>query len=297
MKERIERLKRYYKESNSAIKLIIINLAVFVVFWLMHVIDFLFKLNVKGVADAYTILPSSFTSLAYRPWTLFTYMFRHLDFGHLFFNMLFFYFFGRLFVEYLGNKRLVSTFILGGMAGGLLYIIFFNIFPVFSEVVAIGHNLGASGAVMAIGAGIATYAPKAEIHLPFNLRVRVIWVVGFFILKDLLVFPEGTNAGGLLAHFGGALFGYFSIIQFKKGKDINAPFVGFVESIGRWFKAKPKVKKVYSKKDEKSSTRTKQKPTSDHQQKINEILDKINRSGYESLSKEEKDFLFKISDD
>lgn len=289
-----DEIVRYYREGDAMAKLILVNLGVFILFWFFLLIDFLFQSNMSAAVESWTVLPSDVSKLIFKPWTLLTYMFRHMGFGHLFWNMLSLYIFGKVFIDYLDGRRLLSTYILSGLAGAALYILFYNIFPVFSEVVAGGTNRGASGAVMGVGVAIATYAPQSEFRLPFGLRLRILWIVAFFVLKDLLVFPEGNNAGGLLAHFGGAIFGYVSIRQLQKGRDITAGFSRFMDNIANWFKPKPKVRKVYS-----NSTRTKSDVEyntrkADQQQKMDEILDKISRSGYESLSKEEKDYLFKI---
>lgn len=285
-----------YKNGDAMIKLIFINVAVFVFFWFLALIDYLFKIQIAGGFNYYTALPSGISEFIKKPWTIFTYMFRHADFGHILWNMVFFYIFGRSFVTYLGGKKLLNTFILSGFSGGLLYIIAYNIFPAFSDVAEISRNIGASGAIMGVAVAIVTYAPNAEITLPFNLRVRLLWIVLFSIVKDLMFFPEGNNAGGLLAHFGGAIFGYVSIRQFQKGRDITLGFGRFMDSIANWFKPKSKIKKVYSNSNS-SKSKMKVVRSNKDQEEVNEILDKISRSGYESLSKSEKDFLFKFGKD
>ncbi len=290
-----------YKNGDAMIKLIFINVAIFVFFWFLALLDYLFKINTAVGFEFYTILPSNLSEFIKRPWTLFTYMFRHADFGHILWNMLFFYIFGRTFVTYLGGKRLLSTFILSGISGGLLYMIAYNVFPAFTDAVGFATNRGASGAIMGVAVALVTYAPNAEITLPFNLRVRLLWIVLFSIVKDLMFFPEGNNAGGLLAHFGGAIFGYVSIRQFQKGRDITAGFGKFMDNIANWFKPKSKIKKVYSNsknsKSRSSDSKMKVVRSNKEQEEVNEILDKISRSGYESLSKAEKDFLFKFGKD
>tara|TARA_R110002096_G_scaffold74101_1_gene175505 strand:+ start:29290 stop:30180 length:891 start_codon:yes stop_codon:yes gene_type:complete len=293
LKDKIEQL---YKDGDAMIKLIFINVAVFVFFWFLALLDFLFKINTSGAFEYYTVLPSNLSEFIFKPWTLFTYMFRHAGFVHILWNMLFFYIFARTFITYLGGKKLFSTFILSGISGGILYMLAYNIFPAFSDVVGVSNNRGASGAIMGVAVAIATYAPHAEISLPFNIRIRLLWIVLFSIVKDLVFFPEGNNAGGLLAHFGGAIFGYISIRQFQKGRDLTSGFDKFMDSIANWFKPKSKIKKVYSSGNKSRSNSTAVRTNKD-QERVNEILDKISRSGYESLSKSEKDFLFKFGKD
>lgn len=291
-----DKIVTFYKNGDAMIKLIVINVAVFILFWFFALIDFLFKVNTSSSIEYYTVLPSNLSEFIIRPWTLFTYMFRHSDFGHILWNMLFFYIFGRSFITYLGGKKLLSTFVLSGISGGLLYMIAYNIFPAFSDVVEVATNRGASGAIMGVAVAMVTYAPNAEISLPFNLRIRLLWIVLFSVVKDLIYFPEGNNAGGLLAHFGGAIFGYISILQFQKGKDITAGFGKFMDNIANWFKPKSKIKKVYTNSGSSSNKSAPSRSNQD-QSRVNEILDKISRSGYESLSKSEKDFLFKFGKD
>lgn len=291
-----DKIVSFYKDGDAMIKLIVINVAVFVLFWFLALIDFLFKINLSRGFEFYTVLPSNLSEFVFRPWTLFTYMFRHAGFSHILWNMVFFYIFGRTFITYLGGKKLLSTFILSGISGGILYMIAYNVFPAFSEVVDVASNRGASGAIMGVAVAIATYAPNAEISLPFNIRIRLLWIVLFSVIKDLVYFPEGNNAGGLLAHFGGAIFGYISIRQFQKGKDITIGFASFMDNISNWFKPKSKIKKVYSKPGSTPSRSTSLRNNKD-QDRVNDVLDKISRSGYESLSKVEKDFLFKFGKD
>lgn len=291
-----DKITSLYKEGDAMVKLIFINIAVFTFFWILALVDYLFQLKISAPFEYYTVLPSNLKEFIFRPWTLFTYMFRHEGFSHILWNMIFLYIFGRSFVTYLGGKTFLSTFILSGISGGLLYMIAYNLFPVFSEDVYSTTNRGASGAIMGVAMAIGFYAPTAEVRLPFDIRIRLIWIALFFIVKDLVFFPEGNNAGGLLAHFGGALFGYLSILQYKKGKDITAGFGQFMDTIANWFKPKSKIKKVYTNSNKATRNSNASRSTQD-QELMNEILDKISRSGYESLSKQEKDFLFKFGKD
>lgn len=289
-----EEIKTSFQQGDALTRLILINLGVFVIFLLLEIIGFLFRFELADVFVSWTALPSSLTTFITRPWTLITYMFLHEGFLHILFNMLWLFFGGRLFMEYMGGRRLLSTYILGGLAGGILYIIAYNLFPSFSESVAISTNRGASAGVMAIVIGVATYAPRYPVKIFFTLNAQLWMIAAAALLMDLINLGDGNNAGGHIAHLGGALFGYLSVKQLKQGKDWTAGFSKFMDNIANWFKPKPKIKKVYS---NTTSDRNFKERQVHNQQRMDEILDKISRSGYESLSKEEKDYLFKIGKD
>lgn len=289
-----EEIKTSFQQGDALTRLILINLGVFVIFLLLEIIGFLFRFELADVFVSWTALPSSLTTFITRPWTLITYMFLHEGFLHILFNMLWLFFGGRLFMEYMGGRRLLSTYILGGLAGGILYIIAYNLFPSFSESVAISTNRGASAGVMAIVIGVATYAPRYPVKIFFTLNAQLWMIAAAALLMDLINLGDGNNAGGHIAHLGGALFGYLSVKQLKQGKDWTAGFSKFMDNIANWFKPKPKIKKVYS---NTTSDRNYKERQVNNQQRMDEILDKISRSGYESLSKEEKDYLFKIGKD
>ncbi|AEV32144.1 putative membrane protein [Owenweeksia hongkongensis DSM 17368] len=289
-----EEIRTSFKQGDALTRLILVNLAVFVVFLLLRIIGFLFQIQLADIFTQWTALPSNLGTLATRPWTLFTYMFLHEGFLHILFNMLWLYFGGRLFMEYMGGRRLLSTYILGGLAGGILYIIAYNLFPSFSEAVVISNNRGASAGVMAIVIGVATYAPRYPVKIFFTLNAQLWMIAAAALLMDLIYLGDGNNAGGHIAHLGGALFGYLSVSQLKNGKDWTEGFSKFMDNIANWFKPKPKMKTVYTNTSKKANYREKQVH---NQQRMDEILDKISRSGYESLSKEEKDYLFKIGKD
>lgn len=289
-----EEIRTSFKQGDALTRLILVNLGVFVVFLLLRIIGFLFKFPLAEFFTQWTALPSNLSTLATRPWTLFTYMFLHEGFLHILFNMLWLFFGGRLFMEYMGGRRLLSTYILGGLAGGILYIIAYNLFPSFSEAVVFSNNRGASAGVMAIVVGVATYAPRYPVKVFFTLNAQLWMIAAAALLMDLIYLGDGNNAGGHIAHFGGALFGYLSVKQLKNGNDWTEGFSKFMDNIANWFKPKPKMKTVYTNTKRDTSYREKQVH---NQQRMDEILDKISRSGYESLSKEEKDYLFKIGKD
>jgi membrane associated rhomboid family serine protease len=289
-----DQIKQQIKQGDGLMRLLIINVAVFLVYALSFTLSALFKADIRPFLVDILALPSDLGKLIFRPWTLVTYMFFHQDFFHLLVNMVMLYFSGMLFREFLGTRKLVSYYVLGGLAGGLLYVLFYNVFPLFEETVALSNNRGASAGVMAIIIAAASYRPQMPVRLLFAIEVKL-WVVAvLFVLLDLVNLPV-ENPGGHIAHLGGALFGYLAIVQYKKGKDISEGFSQFLHNLQQLFQPKPKIRKVYSnkgtrKKEQSSSRQTKDK-------RMDDILDKISRSGYDSLTKAEKDFLFKIGKD
>jgi hypothetical protein len=216
-------------------------------------------------------------------------MFLHENIWHILFNMLVLYFSGSIFLEYLGERRFSITYILGGLTGALLYIIAFNIFPVFSPVLNVSTAIGASAAVMAILIAIATYIPHYAVHLLFLGPVKLKYIALFYIVIDLLSISS-SNSGGHIAHLGGAIYGYLYIKSTQRGNDLALNLNKLFNKLLVWFKAKPKMNTVYSSNKKRETNVSKA-----DQSRVDSILDKISKSGYESLSKEEKEFLFKSS--
>ncbi len=235
-------------------------------------------------------VPAALEVLVFQAWGLLTYMFLHLDFWHLFANMFWLYYLGQLFVQFLGEKKLLSLYLVGGIAGGLLYIIAFNLFPVFKGILPVSRALGASASVMAIVVGLATYAPNYAIRIVLIGDVKLKYIAIFSFVMDVLS-VSGTNSGGHIAHLGGAALGYYFAKEWGKGKDITAWIYVPINFIASLFKSSSasKLKVKYKSKKKKSSKK------SDNQSEVDAILDKISRSGYESLSKSEKETLFKAS--
>jgi len=271
------------RSSNTLTRIIVINI---IVFLLANIFVNIPRLGVY-VYD-YFALPSSLHKLLYRPWTLITYMFLHVETMHLIFNMLWLYWFGIIFTDFMGSKRLLYTYLLGGIAGGLLFILFSNIFMP-------GANLvGASAGIMAIIIATAILVPDYELHLIFFGAVKLKYLaIGAFVLTSLVDFS--VNSGGKVSHIGGALYGILYIYQYRKGTDYAEIVGNFVQKIGKFFtllKAGAKMKKVGG-----SGIRQKNTTGDEKQKKIDAILDKISASGYDALTKEEKDFLFKSTKD
>ncbi|MFP3859841.1 MAG: rhomboid family intramembrane serine protease [Bacteroidales bacterium] len=287
-------IKDTFKRGNALIKLIYINLAVFIFIKLIQVFAFLFDFS--GIASQlipWLAVPADVSVLLTRPWTLFTYMFLHEQFFHILLNLLWLYIFGRIFLMYLNQKRILSLYLTGGISGALLYIIAFNLFPAFSDMVPMAVALGASASVMAIVIATAVLVPDFTIYLLFLGPVKLKYIAIVSIVIDVLSIA-GSNAGGHIAHLGGALFGYLYIAQYKKGKNLTYGFDRFMDSIFSLFKPKPKIRVTY-KKPKTDIEYNKEKVKK--QEKINQILEKISKNGYDSLTKEEKEFLFRAKDE
>jgi hypothetical protein len=220
-------------------------------------------------------------------------MFLHIDFIHILFNLLWLYWFGTVFIQELGLKKLLSTYLLGGFAGGLLYVLFYNLFPVFEPVRANSVALGASASVMAVVLAAATYRPDRRLHLIFIGPVKIVYIaLIMFIFTSLVDFS--VNSGGKIAHIGGAVTGFLFAFYYKQGKDITKGFDRMMDRIATWFKPGKQRMKVTYKRPADDIEYNKQK--ADEQQEIDRILDKISKGGYESLTAKEKELLFKMSD-
>ena len=276
-----------FKTASILLKLIIINAAIFLTIYLA---SFLFGVPQKQLVEWF-VLPDDIGSLIVQPWSLFTYSFLHFGVWHLVFNMIWLYWFGKIVLNLFNAKRFLTIYLLGGFFGGLFYVIAYNLFPVFTN--ASGHLIGASGAVMAIMVFIATYSPNTEVRI-FSFTIKLWQIALFFILLDLVQIPTSGNAGGLLAHVGGAVFGYIYAVQLVKGNDIGKWFEKILDWFSNLFKSRTQkpFKKVHRTSHPKASPPTSKADKSAHQLKVDGILYKIGKSGYESLTKAEKDFLF-----
>lgn len=286
----IGELKEQFRKGTNLLKLIYINSAIFLVMAVLQIIAVLS--NNPAIASSvveFLAVPASSSNLLMKPWTVITYMFLHEGFFHVLFNMLWLYWFGRIFSDYLDQKKLVSVYILGGLSGALFYILSFNIFPAFSEIIHVSIALGASASVMAIVIATAVYIPDYSVHLFLLGRVKIKYIaLGIFLLTT--VFDFSVNTGGKIAHIGGAAFGYIYALRYKQGKDMGKWLSNLIDSIATWFKPRQKMKVSYKK---PVTDLEYNEMKADHQEKIDRILEKISKGGYDSLTKEEKEILFR----
>jgi hypothetical protein len=221
-------------------------------------------------------------------------MFLHYDFFHILFNMLWLYWFGKIFLEYLNAKKLYAVYLLGGLSGGLVYILAFNIFPAFSESVKESVALGASAAVLAIVMAISFHVPNYRLYLMFIGPVKLKFIALATILIDILSIPS-NNAGGHLAHIGGAIFGIVFALGLNRGKGRSGGFNRIMKSLFARFRRKPKMRVEYTRTGRTETDMEYNARKAEEQKDIDRILDKISRGGYGALSKEEKDLLFRSS--
>ena len=289
-----DEIKESFRKGTTLHKLIYLNLGLFLAVQIVRII--LFLSNSYGLFNDfldYLAIPANLDVLAKRPWTFVTYMFLHVDFIHILFNLLWLYWFGTVFIQELGLKKLLSTYLLGGLAGGLLYVIFYNIFPVFNEVRENSIALGASASVMAVVVAAATYHPEKRMHLVLIGPVKIVYIaLVMFIFTSLVDFS--VNTGGKIAHIGGALMGFLFAYYYKRGKDITKGFDRMMDQVASWFKPGRQKMKVTHKRSSDDIQYKKQK--AEEQKDIDKILDKISKAGYDSLSASEKELLFKMSD-
>lgn len=293
-------LRQFFLSQSVLSRLILVNFAVFILVNLINLILFLFEAGPhNGQVSSLTYwlsVPSDPLKLLMRPWSLFTYMFLQVSFWHIFFNMWILYFGGRIFMEFLDNNQLLSVYIFGGLAGAFFFILSFNLFPVFNTAREGALALGASASVLAVLTAVATYQPHYTVNLVFLGRVRLLYIALFFVILDLLSIDKG-NPGGHLAHLGGAFWGWFFSSQLHRGRNWAVNFMALDLS---------GLKKVFSvkKKSHFTNVHVNHKPLTDEeynarkvnqQEQLDAILDKISRSGYDSLSKEEKELLFNAS--
>ncbi len=291
----IQDLKSQYKNGSALIKLILINVVVFVGINVVGLVMFLFNIpDGSSLIASWLALPADFGNILYKPWTLLTYMFLHEQFIHILMNRLILYFGGRIFIQFLNEKKLVSTYLLGGLAGGLIYILAFNLFPVFENIKGISIALGASASVMAVLIAAATYVPNFVVKLMFLGDVKLKYIALFYIVLDVISIPQG-NAGGHIAHIGGALFGFLYVQQLKKGNDFALGFSRFLDMLKSLFKPKKKMKVVYKKTAKTRNDYEYNAQKKNNQAAVDAVLDKIKKSGYDSLTGAEKAILFDAS--
>jgi membrane associated rhomboid family serine protease len=284
----LQDLKYRFTSANALFKLIYLNLVVFVLVNFLATLSYLFQSELFSIVS-YLALPVSLKALLFKPWTILSYMFMHVEFFHILSNLIYLYFAGQIFLQYFNAKKLYSIYILGGLAGGISYLLAFNLFPVFNSYSS-SHLMGASASVLAVLFGVATYVPNYKINLPFigSIPIKYLAIVSVFI--DIISIPE-SNPGGHIAHLGGALFGVYFISRLKKGKDLSITFYNLVDSIASLFKKKH-LKTVHKRTKTDDEFRAEKAGRSEL---INTILDKIAKSGYDSLSAKEKEYLFKNS--
>jgi len=283
-----------FKQGSMMIKLLFINILVFLAVQVVLLFFFFLGMHGENFIIQYLALPASLNELIYKPWTVISYMFLHEGFLHILFNMLWFWWFGKIFLTVFSNRQLLNVYLLGGLVGAAFYIISYNIFPVFQSVLPLAKALGASAAVLAVVISVSVYMPDYTIYLMFIGPVKLKYIAIFTVVFDILSIPSG-NAGGHIAHLGGAAFGFWFGYQMRT---TNRDITEFLNKIFDFFKDafKPNQKfKVHNNPYKTRSDWEYNARKNKDQKRIDEILDKVAQSGYDSLTKEEKNILFRSS--
>ena len=293
-------IKSPFKTGNSVGQLLVINIFIF-----LALVIFQFILTISGFPPdesssifhsvvSWIAVPMHFNELLYKPWTFFTYMFVHYSLWHIFGNMLMLFVFGKIFQEYASSKRVFAVYMYGALIGALLALITYQFIPTFKLHAPADFMVGASAGVMAIVLAAATLVPDYALQLLLIGPVRLKYIALFVVVLDMIGVTYFDNAGGHLSHLGGALFGYVFVAQMKKGKDLSSGFNSFIFRLKQLFQRKSKIKVVHKRSISDEEYNLKRKI---RQEEIDEILDKISSSGYESLTKKEKEILFKASNE
>jgi membrane associated rhomboid family serine protease len=301
-------IKKEFSYGNMVTRIIFVNIGFFLFVYLVKLI----LRGIHGGDPSYDTAFSNFSNFfslsgnilfdITHPWVFFTHMFLHFGFFHILWNMLFLYWFGRIVGDFIGNQRVLPLYLLGGLAGAISYVTFANI-----AYGGSGFAYGASGAVNAIVVAAAVISPDYIIRLLFFGDVKLKFIAGIVVLLSLMGIADLNNTGGNIAHLGGALFGWFFILKLREGTDLSIfvnnildKIMGFFKRVPEMTKPKPKKGPRMAYKNPSKKRPAKGKAVSDehdlsHQEKIDAILDKIKSIGYESLSAEEKEFLFNAS--
>lgn len=275
-------LKTRFSSVNIVEKIIYVNVSVFLLTYLFKTISFLVQTNENFIIDWFALSPY-FDSLIFKPWTLITYGFLHEGFFHILFNLLILYYIGNLFLDYFNRKQFLVYYFLGIFFGGIIFMLSYNYFPVLKTRET--FLVGASAGVTSIIIGVASLIPNYALRFRFIGDVKLLYIAIILVAIDIIQIPNG-NAGGHLAHLGGALIGYLLTTKLNKGQNLIDWFENLLQP-----KEKSPLSTVHKTKH-KASNQTKN--PLQRQKKIDEILDKISKSGYDALSKDEKEFLFKV---
>jgi len=303
-----EDVKREFSYGNMVTRIIIVNVAIYLFVNIVYLLLFL-GFGHSSLNEIYApflhffCISSDWIHNLTHPWVFFTHMFLHDGFWHILWNMLLLYWFGRIVGDFLGNQRILPLYLMGGLAGAVAYFISVPFLPVGS------FALGASAAVMAIIVAAGVISPDYIMRLFLIGDVKLKYIVAFLVLMNLFLIPGGGNTGGYVAHLGGAAFGWLFVFQLRQGQDWSIPVNNLLDRITNFWnrlisgkimeKPRRKPRVVYkntsaNKRSNRGSSRSDSMSKS-HQEQLDAILDKIKQSGYESLSEEEKEFLFNAS--
>ena len=310
----IDNLRSRYAAATVPVRFVMVNVAVFVIVRVLALVCLLFAVDAMPAIELLE-MPSNPVKFVHQPWSLISYMFLHYDVMHILFNMLWLYWFGAMFHQIFGTRRFVGLYFLGGIGGALLYMLAYNVLPLFSSTE--GLLLGASASVLAIVAATAVRQPDYKVGLLFFGQISLKWIAIVTIFIDVISIGS-SNAGGHIAHLGGALTGAAFALADRRGTDITAWFNRAIDRLVNLTRRRPRVK--VGNFHNSPFTRTKQQPRDDNRRQprddkqqderdngrrhtmtpaeeaeMDEILKKIKLSGYSSLTAEEKRRLFEVS--
>lgn len=295
----INEIRQSFRKGDLLIKVIYANLFVFLFYKILTTFFLLFSIQNINLTN-WLALSSEPINLLSKPWTLVSHMFFHQKFTHIIFNLIGLYFFGKIFTQYLNKKQLFSTYIIGGVFGAFFYFLSFNYLDILDSN---GKNVafGASAAVLAVLTAISSYVPNYQISIPLLTKIKLKHLAITFIAIDIMLISSyntngqlipSENAGGHIAHLGGAFYGLYFGYRLRQGKDISIWFNHLMDKIVNYFRKDSSLKTVHKRAKSDDDWRSDRKK---NQLKINTILDKISKSGYESLNDNEKEILFKES--
>ncbi len=294
-------IKWQLRYGSPLVKIIFVNAIVFIFTGILSLVDKFGGSRLTQTFFDFFSMWNPYQKFLWHPWGIITNMFLHVDFSHVLWNMVALYMFGRIVIEFIGKPKFLPIFLYGGIIGNICAMIFYYIFLKISPDLALESGVGASAGVMAIMLAAITLTPNYELVFFLVGPVKIKWVGLVYVILDI-IYIQTSNSGGHIAHLGGAAMGWFYIQQLRNGNDLGRPLYAIEDFFARLFKKKDTLKVEYkkeyaytNKQDSKQHTYTNNTDTSSKQEKLDAILDKINRSSYDSLSKEEKDFLFKIS--
>ena len=283
----IDSVKAFFNQKSALSRLMLINISIYIVCLFISVFTWLFNISDISFVTKLFAVPADISSLAEKPWTIFTYMFLQEEFWHLFFNMLMLYYGGQIFLQFFSQKQLLLTYIFGGLVGALFFILAFNAFPVFEDTKTYAFALGSSASVLSILIAAATYQPEYRLNLFLLGQVKMKWIAIIFVVIDLLSIPKG-NSGGHIAHLGGALWGFLYAYLLKKDFDFYLIFK-------RKARIKVQTRNAHNYHQRPKTDEQYNAERAQEQEETDKILEKIAKNGYSSLSEKEKEFLFRQS--
>ncbi|MDR1861104.1 MAG: rhomboid family intramembrane serine protease [Bacteroidales bacterium] len=281
----------FIKKGSTLTRLLFINIGVFIAIKLVNVGFFLMGRGDvwETMVSTALALPADPVQLKVAPWTLFSYMFLHFDVWHIVANVLMLYWAGRLFTVRIGTGRLAGVYLMGGILGGIFYVAAYNFFPAFAEILPQARMAGASAAVIALLVAAAAYTPNYVLRFLIFGTVRL-WQLAAILMLFYVLGIASSNAGGNIAHLGGALYGLFFALKMRRNPTFDSGFTTWFKNIRQRLHKRPKIRVTYRNHTDLEYNRQKNQ----RQDEINRILDKISKSGYDALTREEKEKLFKM---